>query len=186
MHVARLGLVNVVMLVAVDMPGVLDSVGRVTMAVARKGQRGPLAAEHPDADAHDEDSGDDRQVGLDPCRHGPRRPHRRQDRDEHDSDRVGQGDEDAEDEGVGRAAAGPDDVGGGDRLAVARSRRVHGAEPEAAGEVEDGVRHGQRSPRHTAGGVARATDCRLGPAALIYSFFADQYAARLTAVAVKG
>src|SRR5439155_5207713 len=46
-----------------------------------------------------------------------------------------------EHEGVHRTSARADDVRGGDRLAVSRRRRVHGAEPEAGREIEHRLRH---------------------------------------------
>ena len=50
-------------------------------------------------------------------------------------------DEHAQDHGVDRATAGADDVGGRDRLAMARGGGVERAEPEAGEQVEDAFGH---------------------------------------------
>ena len=54
---------------------------------------------------------------------------------------MGEGHEDAEDQGVDRPAAGADDVGCGDGLAVAGRRGMHRARPEARQDVEDRLPH---------------------------------------------
>jgi len=107
----------------------------------REGEQVPLGPQHPQAERNHHESNRNRQVGLDPLRTQPARAERCQHSNEHDATRMRERDEDPENHRIDRLAAGADDVGGGDRLAVAGRCRMRGTSPKAGGDEEEDLAH---------------------------------------------
>ena len=75
-------------------------------------------------------------MGLDPLWLQPCRTERGEKAHQQDSAGVREGNEYTEDQGVDRLAAGADNIGRRDRLAVPGRRRMHRSGPEARKDVE--------------------------------------------------
>ena len=125
---------------------------RVYMGVFRhrRWQEAHLRSQHPAADPDDENAGAESEVCLDTLRDKPSRAERREDRHQDNPARVGQRDEDPEDERIDGTTARTDNVRSRDRLPVPRGRRVYRAQPKAGEEVEGAFSH-SLAPREQGG-----------------------------------
>ena len=97
-------------------------------------KRSPALVEQPAADQDDRDAGNHSQNGNDLFRDDVARKQQRAESQQEDADGVGEGDGRAQQSGVLHIAAGSDQVGGDDGLAVARFQGVHRAQPERDGD----------------------------------------------------
>lgn len=102
----------------------------------RQSEQLALLPQHPESEADDDEARDERKMDLDPLWLQPRRAERRQQAHQDDSGRVGERHEYAQNQGVDRLAAGADNVGRGDRLAVPRRCGMHGPNPETGKNVK--------------------------------------------------
>ena len=113
-------------------------------------QEAHLRSQHPATDSDDENAGAESEVCLDTLRDKPSRAQRREDRHQDNPARVGQRDEDPEDERIDGTTARTDNVRSRDRLPVPRGRRVYRAQPKAGEEVEGAFSH-SLAPREQGG-----------------------------------
>ena len=111
------------------------------MGMRSRGENRPLSSDHPQPDPYDQQPGDEGQIGFDARRHRAGGAQRGQHGHAHNAERVGERDEYAEDESVNGTTSRADNVGGGDRLAVARSGGVESTQPEPRKQIQNSVRH---------------------------------------------